>query len=151
MKRLILSLAALMAATGPLAATPAQAQGRWSREESWERREDHYERRDDYERRRWEGRNAEHNRRSEYYGNRRWSYPQPPGPSAYYGRPPPRSGYPSWRRGAYLPPMYRGEMIRDYPRYRLRAPPRGYTWYHVERDYMLTGPSGVIFDIVPGD
>ncbi len=150
MKRLFLSLAALVAVAGPLAATPAQAQGRWSREESWERREDRYERRDDYERRRWDGRNTERSRQSEYYSNRRWSYPPPSPPPAYY-RSAPRGGYPGWRRGAYLPPMYRGDMVRDYPRYRLRAPPRGYSWYHVERDYMLTGPSGMIFEIVPGD
>jgi Ni/Co efflux regulator RcnB len=135
MKRLIFSLAVAAAVAGPLAASPAEAQGRWSREERWERREERWERGDHRGDRRgdWDGRGWERNRR---YGP----------PQAYY---PDRPGYTAWRRGGRLPPSYRGYAVDDYPRYRLRPPPRGYIWYHVDNNYLLAAPSGVIFDIIP--
>lgn len=156
MKRLILSLAVAAAVLGPLAATPAQAEGRWSREDRWERREERWERRGDGRADRWERRGdgrGERWERREWdrggrrgYEERRWR--EGPPPSAYRREP----DYPSahvWRRGGRLPPGYRGRVIEDYPRYRLRPPPRGYVWYHSEEGYMLTGPNGVIFDIIP--
>jgi Ni/Co efflux regulator RcnB len=51
--------------------------------------------------------------------------------------------------GATGRPGYAPHVIEDYPRYRLRPPPRGYTWRHVDEGYLLTGPNGVIFDIIP--
>jgi Ni/Co efflux regulator RcnB len=149
MKRLIFSLAVAAAALGPLAAGPAEAQGRWSREERYERREERWERRGDgrtdrYERREWDrgGRRG--------YEERRWR--DAPPPRAYRGEPgygyAPPPGY-AYRRGGRMPPGYRGQVIEDYSRYRLRPPPRGYIWYHVDRNYMLTAPNGVIFDVIP--
>ena len=70
----------------------------------------------------------------------------------YYGDPYYRPGYNAWRRGALLPPSYRGYVINDYYRYRLRPPPRGYVWYRVGDSFMLTGvANGVIFEVVPFD
>lgn len=175
MKRLILSLAAAAALATPLAmsATAAQADPRDHREDRWDRREDRWDRRED-RRDRWEDRRDRHEdrrdrwedhrdrhddrweRRAErwdrgrhngYYYRNRWHYGPPP--SAYYGSPYYRPGYAAWRRGAYLPPYYRGYVIHDYGRYRLRPPPRGYAWYRVGDDYLLAAiASGLIFDII---
>lgn len=82
-----------------------------------------------------------------YYYNNRWSYGAPP--AAYYGRPGYQPGYQAWRRGGYLPPSYRSYVVRDYGRYGLRAPPRGYYWYQSGNDYLLAAiATGLIFDIV---
>jgi Ni/Co efflux regulator RcnB len=151
MKRLVLSLAAAASVLGPLASTPALAEGRWSREERYERREERWERHresrgEGWERRRdgrsegWDRREWNRNGRGGYE-ERRWR--DGPPPSVTYRREGPL------RRGGRLPPGYGGQVIEDYPRYRLRPPPRGYTWRHVEEGYMLTGPNGVIFDIIP--
>ena len=150
MKRLILNLAAAAAVAGPLAgaAMPAEAQGRWTREDRWERGEDHWEQRDDSGRRASGGSGWDRSLHNGYYYNRRWFYGPPP--PAYYGDPYYRPGYSAWRRGAFLPPVYRGFIVHDYPRYRLRPPPRGYAWYRVDNNFLLAGiGSGVIFDIVP--
>jgi Ni/Co efflux regulator RcnB len=151
MKRLILNLAAAAAVAGPLAgaAMPAEAQqGRWSREDRYDRREDHWEQRDDSGRRASGGSGWDRSLHNGYYYNRRWFYGPPP--PAYYGDPYYRPGYSAWRRGAFLPPVYRGFIVHDYPRYRLRPPPRGYAWYRVDNNYLLAAiASGVIFDIVP--
>jgi Ni/Co efflux regulator RcnB len=56
------------------------------------------------------------------------------------------------RRGQYLPPQARGEMIQDYERYHLRRPPRGYFWYRAGDDYVLAAvATGVIFEVIPSD
>lgn len=148
MKKLVLSLALAAAALAPLAApSPAAAQRHWEREERWERREDRWERREDQwgprDRGRWD-----RNRHNGYYYHDRWYYGPPP--PAYFGDPYYRPGYSAWRRGAALPPIYRGEVVTDYERYRLRPPPRGFVWYQVGDAFLLTGiGSGVIFEIVP--
>lgn len=170
MKRLILSLAAVAAVAGPMAfaATSAYADNdrgrgrdrheqRWDRHDDrrdWDRRGDNrrdWDRRDD--RRDW-GRhdNGRHNgwdrgRHNGYYYNSRWYYGPPP--QAYYGNPYYRPGYAAWRRGAHLPPYYRGYVVNDYHRYHLRQPPRGYAWYRVGDDYLLAAlATGIIFDII---
>lgn len=54
------------------------------------------------------------------------------------------------RPGRYLPPSYRGDVIEDYGRYRLRPPPRGYVWVRVGRGMALVAvDDGQIFDVVP--
>ncbi|MBW8814756.1 MAG: RcnB family protein [Caulobacterales bacterium] len=59
----------------------------------------------------------------------------------------PRRGY-SPRPGGYLPPDYRGAPVGDYQRYRLRPPPRGYSWIHVGAGFALVGPDGQVFDVI---
>ena len=170
MKRLILSLATAAAVAAPLAltATSAFADDRRGRQEQrWDRqdqRQDRWDRRNDgrgdrWDRRdnRWDGRNDrwddrrapswDRGRHNGYYYNNRWYYGPPP--QAYYGSPAYRPGYTAWRRGAHLPPDYRGYVVNDYYRYHLRQPPRGYAWYRVGDDYLLAAiASGVIFDII---
>lgn len=163
MTRIILSLAVAAALAGPLAAaaTTAHAQPRDQREDRWDRREDVRDSRRDGRRRddredRWDRREDrrdnrpsawDRGRHNGYYYNNRWFYGPPP--QAYHGSPYYRPGYAAWRRGSSLPPYYRGFVISDYDRYRLRRPPRGYAWYRVGDDYLLAATSsGIIFDII---
>lgn len=166
MKRLILSLATAAAVAGPMAfsATSAFAdddrrggrhEQRWDRgddrrDHRWDRRDDRrHDRRDDRWGRHDNGRHVgwDRGRHNGYYYNNRWYYGPPP--QAYYGNPYYRPGYASWRRGAALPPYYRGYVVNDYYRYHLRQPPRGYAWYRVGDDYLLAAiASGIIFDII---
>lgn len=149
MKRLVVSLALAAAVAGPFAAQPAHAESRWERterSERWEQREERYGRGaqgrvDRYERREW------NNNGRRGYEERRWRDDRP-APAAERAAPAYHPGY-ALRRGGRLPDAYRGRAVEDYPRYRLRPPPRGYIWYHVEDNYMLAGPNGVIFDIIP--
>lgn len=53
------------------------------------------------------------------------------------------------RPGGYLPPEQRGAPVDDYPRYRLRQPPRGYAWRRMGDGFVLVDPNGRVFDIVP--
>ncbi|MDP3660257.1 RcnB family protein [Phenylobacterium sp.] len=168
MKRLIMSLTLAAVVAGPLAlsAGDASAQPRYERgDDRWDRRDDRRDdRRSDRGNRRWDrgdgrndGRWDRDDRRSDrgwdrgrhngYYFNNTWHYGPPP--QTYYTSPYYRPGYNAWRRGAYLPPSYRGYMLNDYGRYHLRAPPRGYAWYRVDDDYLLAAiASGLIFDII---
>lgn len=156
MKRLILTAFAIASVAAPMAAvaTDAAAQGRdryerrddYRRDDRREWRGDRYDRRDDrrggYRNNRWDDR-----RYNGYYYNNRWTYGAPP--ARYYGSPAYRPGYQAWRRGGYLPPAYRGYIVRDYGRYGLRPPPRGYYWYNVNGDYLLAAmATGLIFDII---
>ena len=73
----------------------------------------------------------------------------PPG----YGAPPPGYGArgPAWRQGQYLPPQYRGAVVQDRGRYRLRPPPPGYDWVGVGPDiYLMQRSTGMVLDIIPG-
>lgn len=167
MKRIILCLAAAAAVSGPIFATPGLALADDDRRGGREHRRDRddgdrrYGRgegyRDDDRRGRGRDRHDDHRRGSwdrgrhnGYYYNNRWYYGPPP--EAYYGSPYYRPGYAAWRRGSNLPPYYRGYVIRDYERYRLRRPPAGYAWYRVGDDYLLAGvASGIIFDIIGED
>lgn len=157
MRRLLLSLATAAAVAGPMAlsATAAWADPPWTRGERWDRREDRWDRREDRREERWERRQDRWDRREAwdrgrhngYYYRNRWYYGPPP--TAYYSDPYYRPGYQAWRRGAYLPPTYRGYVVNDYYRYHLRPPPRGYAWYRVGDDYLLAAiASGLIFDII---
>ena len=54
------------------------------------------------------------------------------------------------RRGGYLPDNYRGGTVEDYQRFRLRPPPRGYTWVRVNGGFALVSVAdGRIFDVIP--
>ena len=91
---------------------------------------------------RWDDR-----RNNGYWMNSRWHYGPPP--EDYYGRPGFALGFSEWHRGSYLPPYYRGWVVDDYARWRLRRPPYGYNWVRVGNDYLLVAAgSGLIFDIV---
>ncbi|MFD1744159.1 RcnB family protein [Rhizobium helianthi] len=60
---------------------------------------------------------------------------------------------PRWHRGQKLSRAERARLreIRDYRRYRLSAPPRGYHWVRVENQFLLVGiTSGVISSIIAG-
>jgi Ni/Co efflux regulator RcnB len=82
-----------------------------------------------------------------WYGGR-WYYGPPP---SEYGPGAARPGHTAWRRGSYLPSYYRGAVITDFARYRLRRPPYGYRWIYAGGDYMLVSAStGLIFDVIPG-
>jgi Ni/Co efflux regulator RcnB len=58
-----------------------------------------------------------------------------------------------WVRGHRMTPAERRRMaeVRDYRRYRLSAPPRGYHWVKVNNDFLLVGvATGVISSIIAG-
>lgn len=176
MKRFLLAAAAVAAVAGPLAiSTEAAAQGRNDRydyrdnrrdDRGDDRREYRDDRRDDRRdyrnERRDDRRDFRDNRRDDrrqysqswdnrrnngYYLGNRWYYGPPP--VAYYDRYDYRPGYQSWRRGQYLPPAYRGYVVNDYPRYRLRNPPRGYHWVQSGNDYILAAiATGLILEVI---
>lgn len=170
MKRLMMTLAAVAAVAGPIAVGASEAsaedRGRYDRRDDrrdyrGDRRDDRREWRDDRrddrrdyraDRRdgRWDSRSRwNRGTHNGYYYNNRWYYGPPP--SAYYGRPGYRPGYAAWRRGAYLPPSYRGRgyVVYDYGRYGLRPPPRGYYWYRDGNDYLLAAlATGLILDVI---
>ncbi|MCO5079269.1 MULTISPECIES: RcnB family protein [unclassified Chelatococcus] len=58
---------------------------------------------------------------------------------------------PRWKKGNRLPPAYRGHVVRDYGRYHLRPPPRGYNWVRVDNNYLLIATAtGLISSIIAG-
>jgi Ni/Co efflux regulator RcnB len=66
-----------------------------------------------------------------------------------YGPPPGAYGA-APRRGGYLGPGSGGQVIQDYERFRLRAPPRGYEWVHTPGGMALVSQAtGQVFDVVP--
>ena len=70
-------------------------------------------------------------------------------PPGYDPERPARSG---WRRGQYLPPDFRGDIVEDYALFHLRRPPRGYVWYRDAEDYVLaSAATGLIFEVIPGN
>ena len=75
-------------------------------------------------------------------------YPSPymEGPR-YPSRPiPPGIGL---RRGGMIPPEYRGAVVPDYGRHRLRPPPPGFGWVRMGDRYLLVSRStGQIFDVI---
>lgn len=65
----------------------------------------------------------------------------------FHGKPAPYRS--QWSRGKRLPANYRHNVVRDYGRYRLAPPPRGYNWVRVNNEYVLIGiASGLISSIV---
>lgn len=60
---------------------------------------------------------------------------------------------PRWNRGQKLTRAERARLaeVRDYKRYRLQAPPRGYQWVRIDNEFLLIGTvSGVISNIITG-
>lgn len=60
---------------------------------------------------------------------------------------------PHWKKGHKLSRAERARLseVRDYRRYRLSAPPRGYQWVRVDNQFLLIGAaSGIIASIVSG-
>ncbi|OHV76661.1 RcnB family protein [Rhizobium sp. LCM 4573] len=58
-----------------------------------------------------------------------------------------------WSKGHRMTAAERRRMaeIRDYRRYRLSAPPRGYRWVKADNDFLLVGiTSGIIASIIAG-
>ncbi|WP_283194431.1 RcnB family protein [Rhizobium sp. AN80A] len=58
-----------------------------------------------------------------------------------------------WNRGQRMSAAERRRMqdVRDYRRYRLSAPPRGYRWVRVDNDYLMISIAGnVISNIISG-
>lgn len=54
-----------------------------------------------------------------------------------------------WSRGHALPSSYRHNVVRDYHRYHLRTPPRGYQWVRADNDYvMISIATGLISSLV---
>jgi Ni/Co efflux regulator RcnB len=56
-----------------------------------------------------------------------------------------------WSKGQRLDQSYRRNYIqsRDYGRYRLRQPPRGYQWVRVDNDFILVSvATGLISSII---
>ena len=78
--------------------------------------------------------------------DRRWDDDQPPRASG-------RRGYEdapsSDRRRGFAAPAYRGAVVEDYRRYRLRPPPHGYAWVRMGDGFALISLyDGQIFDRV---
>jgi Ni/Co efflux regulator RcnB len=56
-----------------------------------------------------------------------------------------------WVRGHKLPSNYRRNVVRDYHRYHLKTPPRGYHWVRVNNDYVMVSiASGIIASMIQG-
>jgi Ni/Co efflux regulator RcnB len=71
-----------------------------------------------------------------------------PGYGPGYGRRPPPPNY-GLRRGGLVPPEYRGAVVPDYGRLRLRPPPPGFAWVRMGGRYMLVSrETGQIFDVI---
>lgn len=108
-----------------------------------------------YERPRYEGaRYADENRRPRWDDDDRGPRPAPREESRrrYEERPPAAPSFaPSQaRRGGYLPDRFRGGVVEDYRRYRLRPPPHGYAWVRVGNGFALVSQdTGQIFDVIP--
>lgn len=82
---------------------------------------------------------------------RRYQDPRNAPPPLFRGGPGPRGFDRSWGRGERLPPMYRGSVLRDPGRFRLRTPPPGYDWVGVGPDiYLVQRSSGLVLDAIPG-
>jgi Ni/Co efflux regulator RcnB len=134
MKRLIPLLAAVLAAAGPLAAGGA-AWAKDKHEGGWEQRGG--PRGGRLERGEPRGYPREYPRERAYPRQR--TYPRE------YGPPP---GVRAPRPGGYLPPQARGGVLYDYGRYRLRPPPRGYSWVRIGPGFALVDEDGRIFDVI---
>ncbi len=130
LRRLLAATVAVLAIGGPLAGDIAAAQGRGrDRGERGESRRESSERRG-VERRQQMDRAP---RRLEPQYNRRLE------------EAPPRA----MRRGGYMSPDSAGPAV-DPGRYRLRTPPRGYSWRRVDGGYGLVDENtGRVFDVVP--
>jgi Ni/Co efflux regulator RcnB len=165
MKRRIRSLLTVLLASsllaGPALADRKDRGDRGDHGGGWERRERPYDGRRDYrdareyrgrgnggrggDRDQREWRQERYDPRSRYRGDE--------GPPAYayppaYSRSAPPPAY-NLRRGGSVPPSYRGAIVPDYSRHRLRPPPPGFAWVRAGDRYLLVSRStGQIFDVI---
>jgi Ni/Co efflux regulator RcnB len=141
MRRLLLSFAIALIVAGPLSAGAAAArdQAGWDRGRGERAAPGGW------------GRHGEERRGPGWVQDPRGGWGRGPAPG-YYGPPPVAYGPPhayGVRRGGYLPPAVRGGVVGDYGRYRLRPPPRGYTWMRVGNALVLMNmATGQIFDVI---
>jgi len=155
MKRLILSLAAVVAAAAsPVVVDLDLAQAKDGDSRAEQRREGR-----GWERGRGEGRGRYEGRRrgdddrgrgrGDNRGRGRWD-DERPAPRYYQGGPGDYPRPPMVRPGGRLPPAYRGAVIYDYHRYRLRPPPHGYAWFRAPDAFLLVSlVDGQVFDVIP--
>jgi len=55
----------------------------------------------------------------------------------------------AWRRGAYVPPLYRSYYVQDWGYYGLRPPPPGYRWIYADGNFVLMAlATGLIADVL---
>ena len=53
------------------------------------------------------------------------------------------------RPGSYLSSGFRASPVADFARYRLRPPPRGFSWFQAGRAFLLVSlADGQVFDVV---
>jgi Ni/Co efflux regulator RcnB len=155
MKRWILAAAAIIAAAlpvGDLALARDGDRGSWAQQRDRGRGDErargrsHDPRSDD---RRGAGRRDRGPRGEDDRRRGDWDRPPPYyAPPPVYSTPYPRPRGPLIRPGGYLPPAYRGALLYDYQRYRLRPPPHGYAWFRVGGSFLLVSlADGQIFDV----
>jgi len=173
MKTLLLATLALATAAGPIVAT-AQPPGHnreWredKREMREDRREYHEDRRDagryinrdearELARDRAEvsrdraGLRYDRHRAETWRGRHEWASYRGVRPGYWYA--PGYGYYPhtrySWRRGAYVPVVYRTYYVQDPYYYGLAAPPRGYRWIYADGNFVLMAiASGLIANVI---
>jgi Ni/Co efflux regulator RcnB len=170
MKKLLLAAATLACVAAPIAASAQNYDRREHREDRREYREDmrdatrdgyvspreHRELQQDRRELREHRRDLRYDRnradtwrdRSEWRGYRgvRRGYWYAPGYG--YQRVDPRYRS-AWRRGGYVPPVYRTYYVQDPYYYGLRAPPPGHRWVYADNNFVLMAlTTGLIADIV---
>lgn len=135
------ALAAVMAGTSLATASAAEAQPRryerdWARHDRREAREDRREFRRELRQDRREYRQDLRQYRRWQQAQRRYSAPRYYAPRGYQ--------YRTWSYGQSMPYAYRADryVIRDYDRYGLYAPPRGYQYYRSGNDVVLAAVAG---------
>jgi Ni/Co efflux regulator RcnB len=81
----------------------------------------------------------------QYYGPQGFNHQRGYVPPGYHLAP--DGGWNGWHRGGYYHgPRY---VVRDYDRYHLRQPPRGYEWVQANGQFVLLAvTTGVIADIL---
>lgn len=175
MKRLLLAAAAVACVATPMAAS---AQSREYREDRRELREDRRELREDRRDALRDGyvspreeRELRRDQREVRQGQRELRYDRR-NANSWRGRPEwrdfrgvrqgywyaPGYGYRpvdrrwtnfAWRRGAYVPPVYRTYYVQDPYYYGLRPAPRGYRWVYANNNFVLMAlATGLIADVI---
>ncbi len=171
MKRLLYATVALVAAAAPIAAAAQPGERHDDRRETREDRRDLHE---DQRRAHRDGvvtpgerrdLNRDHRELNQYRRDLRYdraradSWRGRPEWNAYRGS---RAGYwyaPGygyrpyshfgWRRGAYVPPIYRSYYVQDWGYYGLRPPPPGYRWIYADGNFVLMAvATGLIADLI---
>lgn len=159
-KILTAAIAATLAMSSMGVASAAEAQSRGDRyEQRHDRRDDRHDRRQDRQERREDRREWRQERREDRREARqdqrayaRWQQSQRRYNAGSYHAP---RGYQtrSWSYGQRMPSYYRSNqyVVRDYGRYGLRQPPRGYQYVRSGNDVVLTAvATGLITAVIAG-